>query len=75
MLIFSLATADVEMMSVKTGKPWGILKVGLSWEGRDTIAAKAIAAKGLREISQSKVLDPMFVYNDYAKTPRKISLV
>lgn len=64
------------MMSTRTGKLWGTLTIGLSWEGRDTIAAKAIAAKGLPvETSQSKVLGHMFAYNDYTKVSRKIRLV
>jgi hypothetical protein len=76
MLTFSSATAEVEMMSAKTGRLWGTLVVGLSWEGRDAIAAKVIAANGLSvDISQSKVLGQTFAYNYYTKVSRKIGLV
>ena len=76
MLTFSSAAVEVEMMSAKTGKLWGTLRVSFSWEGRDVIAAKAIAAEGLPvEISHSKVLGHTFAYIDYTKVSRKISLV
>ena len=76
MLTFSSATVEVEMMSAKTGKLWGTLMVGLSWEGRDTIAAKAIAANGLSvDISQSEDLGQTFAYNYHTKVSRKVGLV
>jgi hypothetical protein len=75
MLTFSSATAEVEMMRAKTGKLWGTLMVGLSWEGRDTIVAEAIAANGLSvDILQSEVLGQMFAYNYHPKVSRKIGL-
>jgi hypothetical protein len=75
MLMVNSAIKEVEMMSGKNEKPWGLLRVGFSWEGRDTIVAKAIATKGLSvEKSQSKVLGPTFAHIDYTKVPRKIGV-
>lgn len=76
MLTFSSATVEVKMMNARTGKLWGALTVGLSWEGRDAIAAKALTTKGLPfQTLQSEVLGYTFAHNDYTEISRRIGLV